>query len=224
MRIGIIGGGVVGQTLGRALIERRHEVAIGIRNPSKAELAKPRKYAKPLAEWLAETKGRVTSAVDAAAGAEIVINATEGTQSVAALQAVGAERLAGKILIDAANPLDFSAPLPFLHADYSGATSLGEAIQAAFPEARVVKAFNTIGTPVMVTPHVLRDRPDLYLSGNDAEAKKVVDEIARSFGWESVIDLGDISGSRAQEGLLPMFLRLLVTGDGSPFGLKVARP
>lgn len=224
MKIGMIGGGVVAQTLGAALLSRGHEVAIGVRNPSADELAKPRNYGKPLTEWLAETGGRVTDMNDAAAGAEIVFNATDGTQSLAALKAVGAERLAGKILVDVSNPLDFSAGMPpFLHADYSGANSLGEAIQAAFPDARVVKAFNTIGTAAMVTPHVLSDRPDLFVSGNDAEAKKVVDGIARSFGWESVIDLGDISGSRAQEALLPMFMRLVMTGDGKPFGLKVAR-
>jgi predicted dinucleotide-binding enzyme len=224
MKIGMIGGGGVGQTLGAALLAQGHEVRIGIRSPSAEELAKPRAQAVPLNDWSAKTGGKVVTFAEAGAFGEVVFNVTQGAHSVAALTAAGAGNLAGKVLVDVSNPLDFSQGMPpFLIADYSGPTSLGEAIQKAFPKARVVKAFNTISAAVMVNPGLIPGEHDLFISGNDAEAKSVVTGLARGFGWTSFADLGDIVGARAQEAVLPVWVRLWTTGGSPLVNLKVAR-
>jgi 8-hydroxy-5-deazaflavin:NADPH oxidoreductase len=224
MKIGMIGGGGVGQTLGAALLLRGHEVVLGIRNPSDEELAKPRAQAVPLADWVAKTGGRVVDFATAAAFGEVVFNVTQGAHSIAALTEAGAANLAGKVLVDVANPLDFSAGMPpFISAEYTGPTSLGEAIQSAFPQARVVKAFNTIAAAVMVNPGLIPGSHDLFVSGNDAAAKAVVTGLAREFGWTSFADLGDIVGARAQEAVLPVWVRLWMTGGSPLVTLKVVR-
>jgi 8-hydroxy-5-deazaflavin:NADPH oxidoreductase len=224
MRIAMIGGGGVGQTLATGLIAKGHEVVIGIRNPSPDELAKARPQGATLAEWVAKTGGTVTDLATAAKGAEIVFNVTPGQQSLSALKAAGAANLAGKVLVDVANPLDFSKGMPpFLDPALSGATSLGEQIQAAYPAAKVVKAFNTIAAAVMVTPGLIPGEHDLFLSGNDAEAKELVKGIARGFGWTDFADLGDIVGARAQEAVLPVWVRLWMVGGSPLVNLKVVR-
>jgi predicted dinucleotide-binding enzyme len=220
----MIGGGGVGQTLAAALLAQGHEVVVGIRSPSAEELAKPRAQAVPLTEWTAKTGGTVGTFAEAAAFGELVFNATQGAHSIAALTAAGAANLAGKVLVDVANPLDFSAGMPpFLSRDYSGPTSLGEAIQTAFPDARVVKAFNTITASVMVDPSLIPGEHDLFLSGDDERAKAEVAAIARGFGWSSIVDLGDIKGARAQEAVLPIWVRLWMTGGSPMVNLKVVR-
>jgi 8-hydroxy-5-deazaflavin:NADPH oxidoreductase len=224
MKIGMIGGGGVGQTLGAALLAQGHEVVIGVRLPSAEELAKPRAQAVPLSDWIARTGGKVATFAEAAAQGEVVFNVTQGAHSLAALTAAGAGNLVDKVLVDVANPLDFSAGMPpFLIPDYAGPTSLGEAIQAAFPEARVVKAFNTIAAAVMVEPGLIPGDHDLFLSGNDAAAKAVVQGIAQGFGWTRFADLGDIVGARAQEAVLPLWVRLWTAGGTHLVNLKVAR-
>jgi 8-hydroxy-5-deazaflavin:NADPH oxidoreductase len=224
MKIGMIGGGGVAQTLGAALIARGHEVLIGIRNPVAEELAKPRAQGAPLTEWSAKTGGTVADFAAAAAFGEVVFNVTQGAHALEALHKAGATNLAGKVLVDVANPLDFSAGMPpFLIPAYAGPTSLGEQIQAAFPAARVVKAFNTIAAAVMVEPGLVPGGHDLFLAGNDPAAKEVVKDIARGFGWTGFADLGDIVGARAQEAVLPLWVRLWTTGGTHLVNLKVAR-
>lgn len=225
MKIGIVGGGSVGQMLAGALIGKGHDVRLGIRNPSPAELDKPRTYARTLTEWSGDTGGQVVSFADAAAHGELVINATGGEVSIAALTQAGAERLAGKVLVDLANPLDFSQGFPpSLLTAYSQGTSLGEQIQKAFPEARVVKAFNTISASVIVDAGKIPGDHDLFIAGNDADAKATVSQIARdAFGWKSIVDLGDITGARATEHLLPFWLRLWQTTGTLGVNIKVVR-
>lgn len=224
MKIAMIGGGGVGQTLAAGLMAKGHEVVIGIRNPSAAELGKARPQGETLEAWSAKTGGRVTDYATAAKGAEVVFNVTPGHHSLEALRAAGAANLAGKVLVDVANPLDFSKGMPpFLDPDFTGPTSLGEQVQAAFPEARVVKAFNTVAAAVMVTPSLVPGEHDLFLSGNDAAAKEVVRGIAKGFGWTRFEDLGDIVGARAQEAVLPVWVRLWMTGGTPLVGLKVVR-
>jgi len=223
MKIGIIGGGSVGQTLGAALIAKRHEVVIGIRKTTPDELAKPRNFAATLAEWQTKTGGKVATMAEAAAFAEVIINATNGEASVAALNLAGAANLNGKVLIDVSNPLDFSKGMPpALLPAFAGHTSLGEQIQAAFPQARVVKAFNTITAAVMLNPGLIPGDHDLFISGNDAAAKATVSELARNFGWQYIVDLGDIIGARANEAILPVWVRLMMTG-GPMFNIHVQR-
>jgi 8-hydroxy-5-deazaflavin:NADPH oxidoreductase len=224
MKIGMIGGGGVAQTLGAALLKLGHEVVIGIRAATPEELSKPRQNAETLADWQAKTGGRVVTMTQAAAFGDVLFNATQGAGSLDALHLAGAANLSGKVLVDVANPLDFSAGMPpFLMREFSGPTSLGEQIQAAFPDARVVKAFNTIAAAVMVDPGLIADAPDLFLAGNDATAKTTVTDIARSLGWTSFTDLGDIVGARASESILPVWVRLWMTGGSPIVSLKVAR-
>lgn len=224
MRIAMIGGGGVGQTLATGLMAKGHEVVIGIRNPSAAELAKARPQGETLEAWMAKTGGTVTDYASAAAGAEVVFNVTPGQHSLEALRAAGAANLAGKVLVDVANPLDFSQGMPpFLDPAFTGATSLAEQIQAAFPEARVVKAFNTVAAAVMVAPGLIPGEHDLFLSGNDAAAKDLVRGIAKGFGWTRIEDLGDLAGARAQEAVLPVWVRLWMAGGTHLVNLKVVR-
>lgn len=224
MKIGIIGGGGVGQALGQALLTLGHGVTIGIRNPSPEELGKPRPQGKPLTEWLAETGGTVSTMAQAAASADLVINATAGEASLEALALAGADNLAGKVLIDLSNPLDFSKGFPpALSAQYSGHTSVAEQIQAAFPAAHVVKAFNTVGVAIIVNPGLIKADHDLFLSGNDAGAKATVTELARGLGWQSFLDLGDIKGARAQETIVLVWLQIMGATGGTTHNLHVAR-
>lgn len=224
MRIAMIGGGGVGQTLATGLMAKGHEVVIGIRNPTTAELAKARPQGETLEAWVAKTGGKVTDYASAAKGADVVFNVTPGQHSLEALRAAGAENLAGKVLVDVANPLDFSQGMPpFLDPSLTGATSLGEQIQAAFPQVRVVKAFNTVAAAVMVTPGLIPGEHDLFLSGNDADAKAIVKGIAQGFGWTRFEDLGDLVGARAQEAVLPVWVRLWQAGGTHLVNLRVVR-
>ena len=184
MDIGIIGSGIVGRTLGAALAAGGHAVVVGTRDAGK------------LREWAGKTGGRarVGSFADAAAHGEIVMNATSGHGSLEALRMAGAAPLRDKILIDIANPLDFSRGFPpslFI----SNTESLGEQIQAAFPGTRVVKTLNTVSAVVMVDPgKVGGGDHDLFVCGNEAAARSRVAELLKSwFGWKNVVDLGDIN-------------------------------
>jgi len=224
MKIGIIGSGIVGQTLGAKLVERGEDVVLGTRSPDK--LDDKRGMGPPLSEWLAKpgNKARIATFADAAAHGEIVINATSGQGSLEALQLAGKENLAGKILIDVSNPLDFSKGFPptltVVNTD-----SVGEQIQRAFPDAKVVKTLNTTNVFVMIDPDsVAGGNHDLFVSGNDQAAKKRVTELLSSwFGWRSVIDLGDITTARGAEMLLPLWVRLYSTLGTGAFNFKVVR-
>ncbi len=172
----------------------------------------------------AATGGTVATMADTAAAADLIINATQGEVSIAALSLAGAQNLNGKIVIDVANALDFSQGFPpALSKTYSGHTSLGEAIQTAFPQARVVKGFNTIGTAVMTNPGQIKSDHDLFIAGNDAAAKATVTDIARSLGWTTVLDLGDIKASRPIETIVLVWLQLMVSFGSPLHNLHVAR-
>jgi predicted dinucleotide-binding enzyme len=224
MKIGVIGSGIVGQTLGAKLVERGEDVVLGTRSPDK--LDDKRGMGPPLSEWLAKTgkKARIATFADAAAHGEIVINATSGQGALEALQLAGGKNLAGKLLIDVSNPLDFSKGFPPT-LTVCNDDSVGEQIQRAYPEAKVVKTLNTTNVFVMVDPEKVGGGDhDLFVSGNDATAKKRVTELLSSwFGWRSVIDLGDITTARGAEMLLPLWVRLYsVLGTGA-FNFKVVR-
>ena len=224
MKIGIIGSGVVGQTLGAKLVERGEDVVLGTRSPGK--LNDKRGFGQSLDDWqkAAGSKARVGTFADAAAHGEIVINATSGTVSLEALRLAGEQNLRGKILIDVSNPLDFSKGMPPT-LTVCNTDSVGEQIQRAFPEAKVVKTLNTTNVNVMVDPgQVAGGDHDLFVSGNDAGAKARVTELLRQwFGWRTVIDLGDITTARGVEMLLPVWLRLLGALGGPMFNFKIVR-
>lgn len=202
MRIGILGTGVVGQTLGRKLVERGHEVRMGARSADNEKAA----------QWASAAGAGASQGTfaDAAAFGEVLFNCTAGTVSLQALKAAGAAHLRDKILIDVANPLDFSAGFPPT-LTVSNDDSLGEQIQRAYPEARVVKTLNTLSAPLMVEPGLVPGDHVLFLNGNGAEAKRQVTAwLGEWFGWppERVVDVGDITTARGTEMLLPLWLRL----------------
>jgi predicted dinucleotide-binding enzyme len=224
MNVGILGSGIVGQTIGAKLAERGVDVVLGTRSPG--QLDQKRGMGATLAEWVAKVgaRGRLGSFADAAAHGEVIINATSGTGSLQALSLAGASNLAGKILIDVANPLDFSKGMP-PSLTVCNTDSLGEQIQKAFPAVRVVKTLNTTTASVMVNPALVAGGDhDLFISGNDPDAKRQVTTFLREwFGWKSVIDLGDISTARGTEMLLPIWVRLWGALGTPMFNFRIAR-
>ena len=160
---------------------------------------------------------------DAAKFGEILFNCTHGMASLDALKLAGAENMKGKILIDLANPLDFSKGMPPTLA-VSNTDSLAEQIQRAFPDTKVVKSLNTMNCKLMVNPSLVRGDHDVFVSGNDKAAKSRVTEILRNwFGWKSVVDLGDIGSARGAEQLLPLWLRLVGALGTANFNLKIVK-
>lgn len=215
MRIGILGTGVVGQTIGTALVRGGHEVRLGSRTAD-----------NPKARDWATTSGEPASQgtfADAATFGEIVFDCTSGTASLEALRAAGAGNLAGKILVDVANPLDFSHGMPPT-LTISNTDSLAERIQAEFPETKVVKTLNTMTAKVMLDPALVPGEHDVFLSGNDPDAKAKVRELLQSFGWRNIIDLGDITSARGAEMVLPIWLRLMGALKSPVFNFHIARP
>jgi predicted dinucleotide-binding enzyme len=199
MRIGVLGTGTVGRTIAAKLRELGHDVLVGSRSAGDD--------AVPFA--------------DAAAHGELVFNCTAGAASLEALGAAGEENLTDKVLVDVTLPLDFSQGSPprlFVCND----DSLGEQIQRAFPEARVVKTLNTVNAAVMVEPI-----PDtnLFVCGNEEEAKAQVGELLQSFGWppDAIIDLGDISNARGTEMYLPLWIRLMGALGTAHFNITVVQ-
>jgi hypothetical protein len=224
MKIGILGSGIVAQTIGAKLVERGEDVALGTRSPT--QLGSRRGMAPPLAEWLAKTqnKARIVTFQEAARHGELVINATSGTSSLEALKLAGEANLANKILIDVANPLDFSRGMP-PSLLVCNTDSLAEQIQRAFPQTQVVKTLNTTNALVMVDPaKVAGGDHHLFVSGNDVTAKaRVIELLLRWFGWRNVIELGDITTARGTEMLLPIWVRLMGTLGTPMFNFKIAR-
>ncbi|WP_329493787.1 NADPH-dependent F420 reductase [Kitasatospora herbaricolor] len=202
MRIGIIGTGTVGRTLAGKLVSLGHEVTVGSRTKDNTAATTWAEQAGP--------RGHGGTFADAAAFGELIVNATAGTVSLKALQAAGADALAGKILIDVSNPLVFS-PEGEVGLDPVGTDSVGERIQREFPQARVVKALNTMSAPVMVEPGRVPGEHNAFVAGDDPDAKAEVVALLEQFGWPagSVLDLGDIKGARGMEMLMPFWLRLM---------------
>ena len=202
MRIGVLGTGTVGQTIAGKLRELGHDVLIGSRSAGED--------AVPFA--------------DAAAHGELVFNCTNGNASLEALRMAGEENLAGKVLVDVTNALEFSEGRPPV-IGVATDDSLGEQIQRAFPEARVVKALNTMNANVMVDPGLVSGEHDVFISGNDEAAKAQVVELLESFGWprQRIVDLGDITGARGQELYVALWIRLMSVVGTPTFNVHVAR-
>ncbi|HTB05796.1 MAG TPA: NAD(P)-binding domain-containing protein [Bacteroidia bacterium] len=217
MKIGIIGTGMVGKTIGTKLVELGHEVKMGSRTANNEKAV----------EWVkgAGAKASQGTFADAAAFSEIVFNCTKGEVSIEALKAAGANNLKGKILVDVANALDFSKGMPpFLTPELTNTNSLGEEIQRIFPDTKVVKALNTMNCVLMVNPKLVPGSHDLFVCGNDADAKAKVSEILiKGFGWPEVLDMGDITAARATEMLLPIWVRLMMKFQSPNFNFKIVR-
>jgi predicted dinucleotide-binding enzyme len=200
VRIGVLGTGVVGRTIAGKLRELGHDVLVGSRSAGED--------AVPFA--------------DAAAHGELVFNCTNGDASLQALEAAGAENLAGKVLVDVTNALGFSEGRPPV-IGVAVDDSLGEQVQRTFPEARVVKALNTVNANVMVDPGLVSGEHDMFVSGNDEAAKAQVAELLQTFGWpaERIVDLGDITGARGQELYVALWVRLMNTVGTPAFNIRV---
>jgi 8-hydroxy-5-deazaflavin:NADPH oxidoreductase len=198
MRIGVLGTGMVGRTISRKLEALGHDVRVGSRTAG---------------------DGKVVFA-DAAAHGEVLFNCTAGSGSLGAL-AAGEENLAGKLLIDVSNALDFSGGGPALFT--TSTDSLGERIQAAFPAARVVKALNTMNCTVMVDPGLVPGDHVVFVCGNDDAAKDEARELLGEFGWpaERIVDLGDISGARGTEMYVMLWVLLMRTTGSATFNIAV---
>ncbi len=213
MKFGVLGTGMVGLTISNRLAGLGHEVMIGTRDPSKSgDKLKSKDEAI-----------RVGTFAEAAAFGETLFNATAGGASIDALRMAGENNLDSKALVDIANPLDFSKGMPpslFI----SNTDSLGEQIQRAFPNVKVVKTLNTVNATVMVDPQTVGGGDhDIFVCGNDAGAKKKVIRILREFGWLHVTDLGDSSAARGMEMYLPIWLRLWGALGTGMFNVRVVR-
>jgi 8-hydroxy-5-deazaflavin:NADPH oxidoreductase len=227
MDIGIIGSGRVAQTLAVRMLELGHRVTVSSRDPSR-EKDPGASGALQSADGFAAAQrelGRDAAAgsfADAAAAGEVVINATVGGHSLDALEAAGESNLAGKILVDVANPLDFSGGMPPTLL-FCNTESLAERIQAAFPDARVVKSLNTVNAQIMIDPTQLAEPTAMFVSGDDQEAKDWVQHelLERWFGWEQVLDLGGLTAARGQEMWMPLWLRLMGAAGTAAFNLRI---
>jgi predicted dinucleotide-binding enzyme len=219
MNIGVLGTGMVGRALAGRLAALGHAVLMGSRQPQQALSAH-----QELSDWLAATpQVKLATFAEAAAHGELLINATNGNGSLAALEMAGAEHLRGKVLIDVSNPLDFSHGMPpslFV----CNTDSLAEHIQRAFPDVRVVKSLNTMNASLMVQPEQLAGgEHTVFMSGNDPTAKAQVRQLLESFGWHDILDLGDLSTARGAEMILPIWLSAWGAVGSPMFQFKIVR-
>ena len=190
MKIGIIGSGDVAKTLAAGFLKHGHEVSVGTREAGKlADFAK------------ANPKAKIGSVADAAKFGEVVVLAVRGTAASKALESAGAANLAGKTVIDVTNPIADAPPVNGVLKYFTSLDgSLMEQLQKQFASAHFVKAFNSVGSAAMVNPQFKGGKPSMFIAGNDAGAKKIVEGILDQFGWE-VEDMGGAEGARAIEPL-----------------------
>jgi predicted dinucleotide-binding enzyme len=214
MKIAIFGTGTVGNAIATKLAQLGHEVKMGSRTADNAKAA----------AWVKANGAKASQGTfaEAAAFGELLFNCTAGVGSLAALEAAGKKNLAGKVLVDVSNPLDFSKGMP-PSLTVCNTDSLAEQLQRAFPDTKVVKALNTMNANLMVDPSLVKGDHDVFICGNDADAKGHVTEILKGFGWKHVVDLGDLTAARGQEMFLALWVRLYGAGGSPMFNVHVAR-
>ena len=227
MKIAVLGTGMVGRALAGRLAELGHDVVVGTRDVEETlgrtdpdAMGNP-----PYGEWQrAHGAVRLVPFAEAGGHGELVVNATSGEGSLAALDMVGTANLVGKVIVDVANPLDFSQGRPPI-LSVCNVDSLGEQIQRAYPEARVVKTLNTMSAYVMVDPVRVPGSHDVFVAGDDQTAKAIAKNLLGEFGWrdEQIIDLGGIRAARGTEMYLPLWLSLFGALGGGDFNIAVAR-
>lgn len=228
MKIGILGTGSVGQTLASKLFTLGHELMIGTRDVKEKLQNETRDHYgnASFAEWHKQNKQiNLGTFAEAAEFGQMIINATEGLHSIDALQRAKEQNLKFKVLVDIANPLDFSKGMPpSLYPQLSNTNSLAEEIQKTFPEAKVVKTFSSMWAGLMVNPMMVGNGDHTnFICGNDAEAKEKVKALLNEMGWknENIFDLGDLSAARGVEGLLPIWLRIMGIKQTAAFNFKI---
>lgn len=217
MKIAVLGTGMVGNAIGSKLVQLNHEVMMGSRTAGNEKAV----------QWVKAAGARASHGTfsDAVRFGELIINCTSGGASLEALKQAGAGNMKGKILVDIANPLDFSKGMPpSLIPALSNTTSLGEEIQKAFPDVNVVKTLNTMNCYLMMNPSLVPGDHNVFISGNEADAKIKVKELLKSIGWpeKNILDLGDITTARGTEQLLPIWLRLWGTLKNPMFNFKIS--
>lgn len=215
MNIAVLGTGVVGTTIATKLVQLGHQVKMGSRTANNEKAA----------AWVKSAGASASQGTfaDAASFGEIFFNCTNGAGTLDALNAAGAENLKGKTLVDISNPLDFSKGMPpslFV----CNTDSLAEQIQRTFPDVKVVKSLNTTNCNIMVNPSLLHGEHDMFLCGNDADAKAQVTDILKNwFGWKSVLDLGDLTAARGMEMAVMFWVRLWGSLQTASFNYKIVR-
>ena len=228
MKICILGSGMVGQVLATKYTELEHEVWMATRDP---EATKARTEPNPMsgisfASWYAKNpEVHLCGFTEVPSDSDLLVNATAGIISLKVLGAVGADKLQGKILLDLANPLDFSKGMPPT-LTVCNTDSLGEQIQRAYPDTHVVKGLNTLNCQVMVAPEMVPGDHQLYICGNNAGSKTAVTGLLKQMGWPEsrILDLGGIASSRGTEMLMPFWISL-VGSLGTPIiNYKIERP
>lgn len=216
MNIGILGTGIVGQTLGSGFVTNGHKVMMGSRDGAGANAIK----------WAEANNSQHGTFSESAAFADLLLNCTMGIFSLEAIQLAGEENFRNKILIDVANPIDFSLGMP-PRLTIGNDNSLGEEIQKLLPDTKVVKALNTINYELMVNPDQLNNgNIDLFICGNDEAAKTIVTELlVKEFAWkrECVVDLGEIKHARSTEAMLSFFISLTMKYGTFRNGIKIHR-
>jgi predicted dinucleotide-binding enzyme len=217
MRIAVLGTGLAGRTLAGALAQCGHDVVVGTRDVD-VTAARP-----DVAEWAAANPGvPLVPLATAGEHAEVLLNATAGAGSVEAVG--GANLSAGTVVMDVSNPLDFGAGFPPT-LSVANTDSVGEQLQRELPETRVVKTLNTVNAAVMVDPSLLPGEHNVFVAGEDADAKATVTSLLSELGWPaaSVIDLGGIRWARATEMYLPLWLSLMGAVGSPVFNIRVVR-
>ena len=213
MKIGVVGSGVVAQTLGAGFVKHGHEVMLGTREAGK------------LKDWAAKNpKARIGDFAAAAAFGEVVALAVGGAVALDALKLVGAANIAGKTVIDACNPIGGGPPVHGVLTYFTTLTdSLMERLQKAYPGAHFVKAFNSVGAAQMVNPHFAGGKPTMFICGESAEAKRKVTTLLDQFGWETA-DMGALEAARAIEPLCMLWcIPGVARNDWSPHAFKLLR-
>ena len=212
MKIGILGTGMVGETLGTKFVQLGHQVKMGSRTADNESAAKWAKAAGANA-----SQGTFS---DAAAFGEVAFICLKGAVFLDVAKTLGPTALAGKVLVDVSNPLEFSDGTMTL--SICNTNSLGEQVQKALPSANVVKTLNTVNCGVMVDP-AKGGNPTMFLCGNDPDAKKKVTDLLKTLGWRDIIDLGDITKSRGTETMMHIWMNLFGLFGSPHFGFKVVR-
>jgi predicted dinucleotide-binding enzyme len=213
MRIAVIGTGVAGRTLAQGLQRAGHDVVVGTRDPDAMSGRE---------EW-AGLDVPLEPLDEVASDADLVVNATNGLASLAALGEVGTDHLAGKVLVDVSNPLDFSQGFPPT-LSVKDTDSLAEQIQRAFPQTKVVKALNTVTASVMVDPGSVGDGDTtIFAASDDAEARQVVVGLLRDLGWSDIVEFDGLQNARGLEMWLPLWVRLMGAFGTAQFNLKLVR-
>ena len=198
-RVGVLGAGQVGRRLAVGFASRGHAVMIGSRDPSKPDLR----------EWLSDAGAGIEAGTftETATHGELLVLALLGTAVEQTIADVGTDKFGGKIVIDATNPLDFSAGFPPKLA-ICGEDSLGERVQRSLPDAKVVKAFNIIGNTYFVEPSFPEGEPTMLIAGNDEDAKRTVADVLADFGWPEAVDIGGIEGARELEAICIAWVKI----------------